>query len=121
MSRVRSEPLAEQFPAKSRVSSVYKQMLELAREHLDDPWTCEITTWEDGEIEVSLWHTYGWPGTDYSLRGELRYHTKKDAVDAAIWKTGLYDSSEKTLIERWKINTNIREDPADRFPETTPS
>ena len=107
MSQPYSEPLAEQFPAGNRIARVYEQLLALAENHLDHPWTCEITTWEDNEIEVSIRHRYPWPGTDYGIRGEIRYHSGRDRVDAALWKVQMYNSHEKTLLENWELDADI--------------
>lgn len=90
------------MPSGQRLMTAYQDMIELADELLHGPITVETWSWEDGDIEIRAWHTFG--GVE-SIRAELQYHSAQDGVKAAIWR---YEGDErKELMDMWQLDRNV--------------
>jgi hypothetical protein len=87
------------LPEPSSFAPIYATVCELAEELLDGPVQTEITTWEDGEFKIRVFHGYGpnSAGCGARLRTVLRYHSAEGQVDGAVLEVDA-ESGDETLI-----------------------
>jgi len=88
---IKTIPRAEAF------ANVYDQMLELAAEHLTEPVTARVDTFEDGTFRITVYHHLAGAGE----REVLYYHTERS--DCQV-KYGIESDEE---IKQEEIITSI--------------
>jgi dsDNA-binding SOS-regulon protein len=67
------EQSVETIPRSEAFAEVYDQMLELADEHLTEPLSAKISTFEDGTFRITVYHHFAGAGE----REVLYYHTER--------------------------------------------
>lgn len=78
------------IPEADQFVPVYERMHDLAAEHLTEPVTAQINTYEDATFRVTFYHHY--PGQD--KREVLYYHTERS--DGTV-KYGIEDYANETI------------------------
>lgn len=98
-----STPSPGEFPALEAVAPKYDRLLELAEENLDGPISARFRCWEDGEVEIRVYHAHGYADSDVRHKTVLRYHSRTGDVVGAVKEVS---GDSEALLHRETI-TNI--------------
>lgn len=96
-------PAPDALPDGDRLATVYEAVVDVASERLEAPVSVRLRTWEDGDIEVRVWHKQPHPDDGTHERDVIRYHSNTGvehvlvAVDESV--------GEKTVITRETLDT----------------
>lgn len=90
-------PSTGDIPDLTAVQPKLEQLLELAEEVLDGRCSVRINLWEDGEVEIRVWHAHGYPDSDVRHRTVLRYHSRDGDVTGAVFETS---GDERALLHK---------------------
>lgn len=89
------EQSIDTIPRGKDFNGIYQQMLDLAGEHLNEPVTATIDTWEDGTFRVRVFHHI--PASNE--REVLYYHSEEGVIRYGV------ESDDELKSER-VVSTN---------------
>jgi len=98
-SSVMDEPETAEVPSFKEIGAWYERLLDLAPALLSGSVSTRVRSWEDGEFEVRVWHKFESPEPGAFRKEVLRYHSREDAVVAAVLEVERESGGETLLFK----------------------
>jgi hypothetical protein len=82
------------------IGPVVDEVIDIAREHLKQPISVKIWTWEDGTFKVHAKHWYpAGVTTRYGHRSVIQYHSDREVVKGYLLEKDTETDDESLLLE----------------------